>query len=277
MRREAISYICCPACNSGFLLSIGKDIKGEVLHGTLECRQCKKCFKITDGFPNLNFPEALDESDERQQMICDRLAPKYDRYQRRSCLSLGMWEFALMETRARRLLINKLELKKGASVLETGTGTGSNLPIIAKQIGKEGQLDGSDISSGMLKEARSKMKAKDIQAELLQANASYLPYGTATFDAVLQVGGLNTFGDKKRAIEEMFRVAKPKAKIVICDEGLTLQKQKTWMGRRILKHRRKDLYTSKPPMGFVPDKVEDLRVYWIWHDIFWVIEFRKKT
>jgi ubiquinone/menaquinone biosynthesis C-methylase UbiE len=277
MRQKVIDYICCPTCNSEFELNIEKDMEGEVMQGVLECCQCKRRFKITDGFPNLNFPETLDQSDLRQQMICDQLAPTYDRHQRRSCLFLGIWEFALMETRARRLLINRLELKKNYSVLETGTGTGSNMPIIAEQIGKGGQLDGSDISLGMLEVARSKMKAKGIKAELLQANASYLPYKTATFDAVLQLGGLNTFGDKKRAIEEMYRVAKPGAKIVICDEGLTLRKQKTWMGRRILKRRRKELYTSTPPTELVPDGVKDLRIYWIWHDIFWIIEFRKES
>jgi ubiquinone/menaquinone biosynthesis C-methylase UbiE len=176
-------------------------------------------------------------------------------------LSLGLWENALMETRARRLLINRLELEKNASVLETGAGTGSNLPIIADQIGKEGQLDGSDISSGILKVARRKMKAKGIRVELIQANASYLPYRMATFDAVLHVGGLNVFADKKRAIEEMHRVAKPGAKIVICDEGLAPGKEKTWLGRRILKRDKEGLFTMKPPTELLPDKIEDAKVY----------------
>ncbi len=276
MRLQAMDYICCPACNGGFQLTTEKKIEDEVVKGVLECRQCKRCFEITDGLPNLNFPERLEESDLSSQIDHDQHAEQYDRQTRLWMLSLGLWENALMETRARRLLINRLELEKNASVLETGAGTGSNLPIIADQIGKEGQLDGSDISSGILKVARRKMKAKGIRVELIQANASYLPYRMATFDAVLHVGGLNVFADKKRAIEEMHRVAKPGAKIVICDEGLAPGKEKTWLGRRILKRDKEGLFTMKPPTELLPDKIEDAKVYWIWHDTFWVIEFREK-
>jgi len=260
-------------------ISVGhrKKIKEEVVQGVLECRQCKRCFNITDGLPNLNFPESLEESDLNNQIFHNEHAQRYDRETRLGMLSLGIWEFALMETRARRQLINRLELKRNFSVLETGVGTGSNLPIIANQIGKEGQLDGSDISSGILKVARRRMKVKGIRVELIQANASYLPYRTAIFNAVLHIGGLNLFGDKQRAIEEMHRVAKPGAKIVICDEGLAPGKEKTWLGRLILNRDKQGHYTMKPPTEFVPDKIEDLRVYWVWHDIFWVIEFRKKA
>ena len=167
MRLQSMDDICCPACNGGFQLTIKKRIEAEVVEGVLECRECKRCSKITAGLPNLNFPESLEESDLRNQIFHDQHAQRYDRENRLGMLSLGIWEFALMETRARRLLINRLELKKNASVLETGAGTGSNLPIIANQIGKGGQLYASDISSGILKVARRKMKAKGIAVELM--------------------------------------------------------------------------------------------------------------
>jgi ubiquinone/menaquinone biosynthesis C-methylase UbiE len=106
--------------------------------------------------------------------------------------------------------------------------------------------------------------------------ASYLPYRTANFDAVLHVGALNQFGDKKRAIEEMHRVAKPGAKIVICDEGLAPGKEKTWHGRWILKWE-PILFAAKPPVDLIPNAIEDLKVYWIWQKTCWVIEFRKEN
>jgi ubiquinone/menaquinone biosynthesis C-methylase UbiE len=272
MRLQSIEYICCPACGGEFELNIKEKIEAEVVQGVLECRQCKRCFNITDGFPNLIFPESLGESDLRSQIWHDKHAERYDRD-----LRLGMLFFGVWEGRARRQLIDRLELEKNASVLETGTGTGSALPLIANQIGKEGRLDASDISSGILKVARRKMKAKGIPVELIQANASYLPYRTATFNAVLHIGGLNLFEDKKRAIEEMHRVAKPMSRIVICDEGLSPGKEKTWLGKLILKRDREGLFSTKPPQEFLPDRIEDLKIYWIWHDNFWVIEFRKSV
>jgi ubiquinone/menaquinone biosynthesis C-methylase UbiE len=274
MRLQLMDYLCCPACNSSLKLSIKKELDTEVIQGVLECCECKRCFEITDGLPNLNFPERLESSDLDEQMFYDHGAQIYDLRMRWSGLKLGIWEAAFRQTRSRQRLVNLLELRKGASVLDTGTGTGIALLSIAKRIGREGQVHGSDISSGMLKVAQKKTKAKRLQADLLQANASYLPYRTAVFDAALHIGGLNTFADKKRAIDEMVRVVKPGSKVVICDEGLAPGKEKTLRGRLILKRDR--LYACKPPIELIPDGVEDPKVYWTWHDFYWVVEFRKK-
>jgi len=267
-----MDYLCCPSCTGNLRLTTEKQAKTEVVQGILDCLSCERRFEIKDGLPNLIFPETLEESDLQNQIWQDQHAETVD--DRRWLFGIGIWEFALWETRARRQLINRLELKKNASVLETGVGNGLNLPIIASRIAKDGQLDGLDISHETLKVALRKTKAKGIKVELIQGNASYLPYRTAKFDAVLHVGALNQFGDKKRAIQEMHRVAKPGSKIVICDEGLAPGKEKTWLGKRILKHELA-LFAHKPPVELVPNGIEDLKVYYVWQKTFWVIEFRK--
>lgn len=272
MRLDSMDYLSCPACNGELHLTAEKQSEIEVVQGILDCLACERRFRIKDGLPNLIFPETLEESDLQNQIWQDQHAETVD--DRQWLFGLGVWEFALWETRARQQLINRLELKKNASVLETGVGNGPNLPIIASRIAKDGQLHGLDISYETLKVALRKMKAKGIKVELIQGNAAYLPYRTAKFDAVLHVGALNQFGDKKRAIQEMHRVAKPGSKIVICDEGLAPGKEKTWLGRRILK-RHPVLFAHKPPVELVPNGIEDLKVHWVWQRTFWVIEFRK--
>ena len=114
----------------------------------------------------------------------------------------------------------------------------------AKRTEKYVRLGELDISSGILNVARRKMKTKGVQVTLIQGNASYLPYRTSMFDAVLHLGALNDFGEKRRAIEEMHRVAKPGSKIVICDEGLAPGKEKTLWGKWILMFI--PLFDSKP-------------------------------
>lgn len=272
MQLDSMEFLCCPACTGNLRLSIEKGTKTEVVQGILECLSCERRFEINDGFPNLIFPETLAESDLQQQIRFDR-EPTYDFRPR--ALVLGLWGAAFFETRIRARLIDRLELKSNASVLETGVGSGGNLQIIAKRTGKNARLDGLDISSETLKVARRKMKSKGVQAELIQGNASYLPYKAKKFDAVLHLGALNEFSKKKRAIEEMLRVAKPGAKIVICDEGLAPGKEKTLWGRWILHFI--PLFASKPPVELVPNDIEDLEVYWTSQNTFWVIEFRKKS
>lgn len=272
MRLDSMDYLCCPACNGELQLTAEKQTGTEIMQGTLGCLSCERHFEIKEGLPNLIFPESLEESDFQNKMFHDQHA-EYEARPQFFCL--GIWKFALWETRARTQLINRLELKKNASVLETGVGNGPNLPIIARRIGKDGQLDGLDISFETLKVGRRKMKAKGIQVELIQGNASYLPYRTDKFDAVLHVGALNQFGDKRRAIEEMHRVAKPGSKIVMCDEGLAPGREKTLLGKRILKLS-PVLFAHKPPVEFIPKSIEVPKVYWVWQRTFWVIEFRKE-
>jgi len=109
----------------------------------------------------------------------------------------------------RKNLVEKLNLKKGYSVLEVGIGTGANVP---------------DISESMLKKCKMNMEKEGMRVELKIGRAEDLPYENSSFDAVLQFGGINFFNDRKKAIKEMFRVAKPGAKIVIGDETIPFVK-----------------------------------------------------
>ncbi|HLB29282.1 MAG TPA: methyltransferase domain-containing protein [Dehalococcoidia bacterium] len=87
-------------------------------------------------------------------------------------------------------------------------------------MGPTGRVYGLDISEGMLAQARKKLAALPYEVELLWGNAEDLPYPDNSFDAVLNFGALNFITDRKKAIDEMVRVAKPGAKIVLGDETL---------------------------------------------------------
>lgn len=271
MKLKTLEYLRCPACKGELELTVEEREGSEVLSGRLTCRECERGYEIAHGLPNLVHPEPekLPEMDAKFLEQYERIASRYDRTIRRMALFLGIWE-----PRARkRELIRPLELEPGDWVLEVGAGTGGNLVIIAEQIGKDGKLFALDLSPGMLAVAREKLKRQGIEAEFTLGNAAYLPYKDAMFDAVLHFGGINTFGEKRRAIEEMVRVAKPSAKVVIGDEGLAPGKEETRFGRWLL--RQNPLFANKPPKELVPKRVEDFRLRWIWRGMFYVMEFRK--
>src|SRR6202035_247553 len=104
--------------------------------------------------------------------------------------------------------------KPHARVLEVGVGTGANLRYLPPDI----DFYGLDLSWGMLRKCRKKLRKCSGPARLSQAEASHLPFRTEVFDCVFHVGGINFFSDPKRAIREMIWVAKPGTKIVISDE-----------------------------------------------------------
>jgi hypothetical protein len=72
----------------------------------------------------------------------------------------------------------------------------------------------------------------------------------------------------KNLLIEMWMVAKPGAKIVICDEGLAPGREKTLLGKWILQCD-PVLFAHKPRLSLVPKGIQDLKVYWVWQKTFW--------
>lgn len=148
MKVETLGYLRCPACRGVLELKADGYTGAKVLSGQLQCQECERSYKIDYGLPNLVYPEPekLPEIDAKFLKQYERIAASYDRTVRLMLLLLGIWE---PRTR-RRDLVAPLELKPGDCVLEVGVGTGSNLMIIAEQIGKGGKLFAHDLSPGRI-------------------------------------------------------------------------------------------------------------------------------
>ena len=58
MKKELIDILACPVCKGDLELEIEEeDENGEVVRGTLYCRNCDERYPIEDGIPNLLPPE----------------------------------------------------------------------------------------------------------------------------------------------------------------------------------------------------------------------------
>jgi ubiquinone/menaquinone biosynthesis C-methylase UbiE len=93
-----------------------------------------------------------------------------------------------------------------------------------------------------------------------------LPFKDHTFDVVFHLGAINLFNNKKRAIEEMIRVALPGSKIVIADET---QKAAKYFQLFIGKQDR-----IVPPVDLIPKTMLDIQLDIIWKKYGYLIEFR---
>jgi ubiquinone/menaquinone biosynthesis C-methylase UbiE len=257
MKKDLLRFLCCPICHDDLKLTAPDTSDDVVSSGILECDLCNKAYKIRNGIPDFLLPEMLNEQDKKWMFAYDRMALSYD-----IIMSYLAPSFSIgLEPFERRSWVKRLQIGKGARVLDISTGTGRNLPFINSQIGSQGKLVAMDISNGMLAYAKMKIDRKKWKnVELQRANASYLPYKENSFDAVIHVGGINTFGDKRKALSEMVRVTKHNSKIVIVDEGLQSEKQETFFGKFLIKTNA--LYRSKPPTLLLPKNVKNLRVSW---------------
>lgn len=108
--------------------------------------------------------------------------------------------------------VNLLEIKPGDRVLEVGVGTGLNLPLYPRDC----SVTGIDISAGMLKKARERMKElgmKNVTLGLM--DASNLEFVADTFDHVLATYVISAVPDPLKTLLEMRRVCKPDGHLVM--------------------------------------------------------------
>ncbi len=109
--------------------------------------------------------------------------------------------------------ISHMNIAPDDRILDLGIGTGMSLNFYPKD---RGQIVGVDLSSGMLREARKKIREQGREnANVFQADAMTLPFGDDTFDHVFISHVISVVSDPCRLVQEAQRVAKPDARIVI--------------------------------------------------------------
>lgn len=97
-------------------------------------------------------------------------------------------------------------------ILDLGIGTGTSLNYYPDR----GRIIGVDLSSGMLREARKKIRDRGLaHAHVFQADAMKLPFGDSTFDHIFISHVISVVSDPIKLVQEAQRVAKPDARIVI--------------------------------------------------------------
>lgn len=162
-------------------------------------------------------------------------------------------------------------------MLDVSTGTAANFEAIVHRLGAAActrlDLHGVDLSMGMLRVAREKMRSLGLDCLLVQANVYNLPYPDDQFDVVLHSGGMNTFSNIAAALEEMLRLVRPEGTVVVVDEGLSPRVRASERGREVIETN--NLFASRPPLEHLPSKARDVKVDYIMNETFYRVVFRK--
>lgn len=116
------------------------------------------------------------------------------------------------EARARRQILDHLNMPSYATVLEVGIGDGANLQLLPDDC----IVYGVDIASRPLGECLHRAEA--IAGRLVRAEGESLPFADAVFDACWSLGGFNYFRDHVAALLEMKRVTRPGGTMIVADE-----------------------------------------------------------
>jgi arsenite methyltransferase len=109
-------------------------------------------------------------------------------------------------------------LGAGLSVLDVGSGAGTDLLLAARHVGPAGRAIGIDMTAEMRERARAGARQCDLrQVEVLDGDATHLPVEDASIDVVISNGVLNLVPEKDRAFAEIARVLRPGGRLQIAD------------------------------------------------------------
>ena len=106
----------------------------------------------------------------------------------------------------------------GDTVLDVGSGSGTDVLIAHTLTGPSGRVIGLDMTEAMLEKlARNVSLAGATNVEWMQGNAEEFPLPDTSVDVVTSNGVLNLVPDKRRAVQEIFRVLRPGGRVQIAD------------------------------------------------------------
>jgi ubiquinone/menaquinone biosynthesis C-methylase UbiE/uncharacterized protein YbaR (Trm112 family) len=266
MKSSTLELLACPLCHTALDM---ERLDGEpILTGALTCPSCSKEYPILNGIPYFIQPAELTGFNQQFSHLYDWFSWIYTAFSAVAFAYIGM-----NEEQGRREITDRLD-PRGGRVLEVSVGPGVNLPYLVKR-SDVGEVFGLDISPGQLKRCQRYVTKKGWAVDLMLGNGEQIPFRDESFAGVFHVGGINFFNDKKAAIDEMIRVAKPGSRILIADEtekgARGYEKfipgfKRSFSGKREM---------IKPPVDLVPAGMLETRLFDVWKGWLYCLEFRK--
>jgi ubiquinone/menaquinone biosynthesis C-methylase UbiE len=107
-------------------------------------------------------------------------------------------------------------LPSSGSVLEIGPGPGLLLIELAERYQ---MAAGLDLSAGMLRQARARLRRAALPVRLGRGDATVLPFASGSFDGVTSTFALSAIPDGQTAVQEMARVLRSGGTLALVDAG----------------------------------------------------------
>ena len=269
MNETHLNALKCPKCGKKLRFNGAFVAHSQVEEGEIVCER-GHIWSISDGIPSLVHPP-INEKDVKWIAEYDEMAENYDELVKQYDEWLGI---DMMKEREN---FSYFVPNEGpVSIIDVSIGTGANFISLQNQFKNQMSrfnLHGMDLSTGMLKVSKAKFSENKLLVSLTHGSVYNIPYQTSFFDIVIHSGGLNTFSDIPRALNEMLRITHSGGTIIVVDEGLSPRKRETEEGKEIMKAN--TLFTARPPLKHIPEAAKDVEITYVMNETFYQIVFKK--
>ena len=162
-----------------------------------------------------------------------------------------------------------IELKPGETVLDLGSGGGSDVLLSARRVGPTGKAYGLDMTDDMLALARENQRQAGVEnVEFLKGEIEKIPLPDCSVDVVISNCVINLSADKDRVLREAFRVLKPGGRFAVSDIVVrgevpdeVRQSMLLWVGCVAGALEEKEYVSKLTQAGFARISVEPTRVH----------------
>ena len=156
-------------------------------------------------------PDARDDARRKAAAAYDAAADAYDHP------ANSFW------ARFGQRTVERLELPRGARVLDVCCGSGASAIPAARAVGPEGSVLGLDLSENLMERARRKAESLSLaQASFRRGDLLDLGLPDGGFDAVVCVFGIFFAPDMEAAARELWRVVRPGGRLAVTTWGSQL-------------------------------------------------------
>ena len=157
----------------------------------------------------LRRPHAQPDKARRVEAMFDAIARTYERVN--AVASLGQ------DARWRARTVAAVDVRAGDVVVDVCCGTGDMVRALAACQPAPRVVIGLDFSAGMLASGRYPVNSRAAPIQLLRADAQRLPLRDQSADVLTCVFGVRNFADMQQGLNELYRVARPGARVLILE------------------------------------------------------------